>query len=79
MELTRIQKGSSVYAAYPLEQESVIDKVSMMMINNNQNHAIGLAPISIEEMNGYYTRMLFDVTGKLTLREYVRKNIAGGG
>ena len=76
MELTRIQKGSSVYAAYPLEQESVIDKVSMMMINNNQNHAIGLAPISIEEMNGYYTRMLFDVTGKLTLREYVRKNIS---
>ena len=75
--LTRIQKGSNIYAVFDLKgQMSSLDKISIMMINSNQNHNMGLAAIALEEMNGYYTSMLFNVTGKITLREYVSKNIS---
>lgn len=74
--LTRIQKGSSIYAVYDLMVPmSALDRLSMMMINHNQNGEIGLAPITLEESSGCCTRMLFDVTGKVTLREYISKNI----
>ncbi|MBQ7014077.1 MAG: FHA domain-containing protein [Oscillospiraceae bacterium] len=53
-----------------------IDEVSVCMINNNQNSAIGLAPIQFEAVNGAYTNMQFDVTGRVTLREYVSRNIS---
>lgn len=75
--LTRIQKGSSIYAVYELSDFAApLDKVSIMMINHNQNDLIGLAPITLEEMNGNYTHIMFDVTGKVTLSEYVSKNIS---
>ena len=74
--MTRIQKGSSIYAVYELEnKELVVDRISVSMINNNQNKQINLAPISLEEINGVFSRMLFDVTGKVTLKEFIGKNI----
>ena len=75
--LTRVQKGSNIYAVYELNDSQLqIDKISFMMINSNQQHNIGLAPITFEEMNGVYYKMLFDVTGKVTLREYIGKHIS---
>ena len=75
--LTRINKGNSSYVVYPLGDQTVqIDKVSMMMINSNQDKNIGLALISLEEMNGQYFEMLFDVTGKVPLQEYLKMNIS---
>ncbi len=76
--LTRIQKGNNFYVIYPLANmhDAQIDTVSMMMINNNQKDAIGLASISLDEMNGQYSQMLFDVTGKVALREYLARNIS---
>ncbi|MBR6617726.1 MAG: hypothetical protein IKL00_07640, partial [Oscillospiraceae bacterium] len=72
--LTKIQKGSNVYAVYDVgETEITLDNFSVMMINNNQKHDIGLAPITFEEMNGKYTGILFDVTGMITLQEYIEK------
>ncbi len=77
MMLTRIQKGSNIYVVYELDAfQPQIDKISFMMINSNQQHNIGLAPITFEEMNGIYHKMLFDVTGKVTLREYIGKHIS---
>ncbi|MDE6087691.1 MAG: hypothetical protein K2G25_04830, partial [Oscillospiraceae bacterium] len=75
MMLTRTQKGNNIYAVYELN-DAQIDKISFMMINSNQEHNIGLAPITFEEMNGVYYKMLFDVTGKVTLREYIGKHIS---
>ncbi|MBP3761099.1 MAG: hypothetical protein J6I55_06465 [Ruminococcus sp.] len=50
--LTRIQKGSNIYAVFDLKgQMSSLDKISIMMINSNQNHNMGLAAIALEEMN----------------------------
>ena len=77
MVLNRIQKGSNIYVVYELDAfQSEIDKISFMMINSNQHHHIGLASIAFEEMNGVYSKMLFDVTGKVTLREYIGKHIS---
>ena len=77
MVLNRIQKGSNIYAVYELTDSEVkIDRVSLMMINSNQQENIGLAPITFEEMNGIYYKMLFDITGKVTLREYTGKHIS---
>lgn len=75
--LTRVQIGNNVYAVYDLTDMDVsVDHVSIMMINNNQNHEIGLAPITFEGINGSYSKMMFDVTGKVTLREYISKSIS---
>lgn len=74
--LVREQMGNSVYVVLPLsEQTTSLDKVSIMMINNNQRSEIGLAPISFDGKNDSYSRMMFDVTGKVTLSEYISKNI----
>lgn len=74
--LVREQIGNSVYVVLPLsEQTTSLDKVSIMMINNNQHPEIGLAPIRFDGKNGSYSRMMFDVTGKVTLSEYISKNI----
>ena len=74
--LTREQIGNSVYVVLPLsDQATSLDKVSIMMINNNQHPEIGLAPIRFDGKNGSYSRMMFDVTGKVTLSEYISKNI----
>ncbi|MBQ8961462.1 MAG: FHA domain-containing protein [Ruminococcus sp.] len=54
---------------------STIDKVSLLMINSNQSRNVGLAPIRFEAMNGVYTKILFDVTGRITIREYLSKRV----
>lgn len=75
--LTREQIGNNIYVVYHLpEQQCQLDNVSIMMINNNQSSNIGLASIRVDGKNGIYSRMMFDVTGKITLREYVSKNIS---
>lgn len=74
--LARIQNGNSTYAVYDLNGLTAdIDEVSVAMINNNQNSGIGLAPIRFESMNGNTSKMIFDITGKISLREYIGKNI----
>ena len=75
--LNKVQKGSNVYAVVDMDNiGNNIDKVSILMINSNQNQNIGLAPIRFEEMNGIYEKMLFDVTGRVTLREHITKKIS---
>lgn len=75
--LTREQIGNNIYVVFPLsDQTASLDKVSVMMINNNQQADIGLAPIRFDGKNGTCSRMMFDVTGKVTLREYISKNIS---
>lgn len=75
--LTKVKKGINDYVVYDLNEiETDIDKVSMMMINSNQHEQIGLAPISLEKMNGICYRMLFDITGKVPLSDYIRNNIS---
>ena len=74
--IARIRKGSSTYAVYDLaDDNSEIDRVSVAMIDNNQNGNIGLAPIRFESINGVNNKMLFDITGRISLREYACKNI----
>lgn len=75
IELTNLQQGSNQYAVYDLAaQPHPIDNVSVMMINSNQNREIGLVKISFEELNGEKQRILFDVTGMMSLSEYLRRN-----
>lgn len=70
--LERIQRGSTTYAVYEVyENMSVVDHISKNMINNNQELQIGLSPIQMESMNGMVERILFDITGKISLREYL--------
>lgn len=74
--LERTQKGSNVYAAYDItEPNAVLDKVSIMMINSNCGKRTGLAPIFFDSINGSYSKFLFDVTGRITLGEYLEKNL----
>ena len=74
--LERRQIGSSTFVVFDLHgQQEEIDKVSMMMINNNRNQSSGFAPVSLEEMNGKCSALLFDITGRIALGEYLRKNI----
>ena len=74
--LERTQKGSNVYAAYDItEPNAVLDKVSIMMINSNRGKRTGLAPIVFDSINGSYSKFLFDVTGRITLGEYLEKNL----
>ncbi len=75
--LPRVKKGLNDYVVYDLNGiESAIDKISMMMINSNQHENIGLASISLEGINGVWHHMLFDITGKITLADYIKHNIS---
>ena len=75
--LERRQRGNSTYAVFSLTDSDVaVDKVSMMMINNNAGTGSGLAPITLEEMNGNCQALLYDITGKIPLKEYLTKNIS---
>lgn len=74
--LTKIQSGSNTYAVYEFENDSAeVDEISIIMINNNQDNAIGLAPIRVESINGVNKKLLFDITGKISIREYVNRRI----
>lgn len=74
--LNRMQKGSNTYVVYEFTSDNIIiDEISMIMINNNQNNSIGLAPIRVESINGINKKMLFDITGKVPLREFVSRRI----
>lgn len=75
--LTRVQRGSSVFAELDVSGTmDEIDETSMLMINSNQNKAIGLAPIRLDELNGRFEKIYFDVTGKVTLSEYLTKRVS---
>ena len=70
--LDMIQNGSSVCAVYDLTAvDDRVDEISLCMINNNQKSLIGLAPIRIEAANGINSKMLFDITGRITLKEFI--------
>lgn len=73
--LTKIQNGSNTYVVYDIEDGIAVDEISVIMINNNQDNAIGLAPIRVESDNGVQKRLLFDITGKISIREYVSRRI----
>lgn len=75
--LERIQKGSSTYAVYEVaEGYGKIDHVSKNMINNNQDEMIGLAPVHAEMINGVTGKIYFDITGSITLSEYLSMRIS---
>lgn len=75
--LPTIPLGSSVYAVYDVNQPiTEFDTVSIQMINNNQDQKIGLAPIIIKEMNGMCQSFQYDVTGKVTLQEYLIRTLS---
>lgn len=74
--LSRVQNGSSTYVVYDFpSKDVVVDEISEIMINNNQDNLVGLAPIRIESINGINKRMFFDITGMVSLREYVNNRI----
>lgn len=74
--LSRVQNGSSTYVVYDFpSKDVVVDEISEIMINNNQDNSVGLAPIRIESINGINKRMFFDITGMVSLREYVNNRI----
>lgn len=72
----KITKGNSIYAVYNLSDDDEPDRTSMMMVNHSVGKKSGFAPVTFEEMNGHVTRMLFDITGKISLREYIGQNIS---
>ena len=75
--LERIQKGSATYAVYNVnEGNSKIDYISQNMINNNQEEGIGLAPVQVEMINGVIQSILFDITGRITLKEYISLRVS---
>ena len=73
--LTKIQKGNSIYMSENIDgmTDDLLDKVSIAMINNNQDKQIGLAPITFESMNGVYNKIMFEITGMVTLKISLRK------
>ncbi len=75
--LTRVQRGNSVFAELDVSGSmDEIDELSLLMINSNQNKKTGLAPIRIDELNGRFEKIYFDVTGKVTLSEYLVKRVS---
>ncbi len=75
VELSIVRKGSNQYLVCDLrEAEYQIDDNSVMMINSNQKHQIGLAKISFEDVDGEKQSMLFDITGMMPLTEFLPQN-----
>ena len=75
--LTKIQKGSNDYAAYEKKCEvSELDQISIQMINSNQKTNIGLASIICESMNEECEKILFDITSRIPLNEYISKKMS---
>ena len=73
--LKKMQKGNTTYAVYDINGLNVeFDEVSIMMINNNRDKKTGLAPIFSESMNGVCSKLLFDITGKVPMSEYLKEN-----
>ena len=70
--LTKLQKGSNTYAVYEEKCDlSDLDNVSIQMINSNQKLNIGLAPIMYDAMNDECEKIMFDVTGRVNLNDYL--------
>ncbi len=74
--LNRIQKGTNVYAEFPLAENAEIDRNSMMMINVNRQKNHCFAGIQVEENNGVNEKLLFDVTSMITMQEYLREYLS---
>ena len=74
IQFTVVQKGSSQYLVYDLQGSNrAIDDISVMMINSNQKKNGSIAKISFDELNGEKQRILFEITGMVTLTEYLRR------
>lgn len=74
--LPTIPLGSSVFAVYEVNQPtSEVDNVSIQMINNNQDQKIGLAALYMKELNGMCQSFQYNVTGKVTLQEYLVRTL----
>ena len=75
--LTRIQKGSNDYAVYEKKCDvSELDQISIQMINSNQKTNIGLASIICESMNEECEKILFDITSRIQLNEYISRKMS---
>ena len=70
-----ISKGNNMYAAYQIAPGQEIDAVSVAMINSNIEKKTSFAPISLETFNGVYSGVLFDITGKKTVRDFISGNL----
>ena len=70
-----ISKGNNMYAAYQIAPGQEIDAVSVAMINSNIEKKTSFAPISLETFNGVYSGVLFDITGKKTVRDFISGNM----
>ena len=74
IQFTVVQKGSAQYLVHDLQGSSrAIDDISVMMINSNQKKNGSIAKISFDELNGEKQRILFEITGMVTLSEYLRR------
>ena len=74
IQFTVVQKGSAQYLVYDLQGTNrAIDDISVMMINSNQKKNGSIAKISFDELNGEKQRILFEITGMVTLTEYLRR------
>ena len=72
--LERIQIGSDIFVAYDMPVSSNdCDTVSIMMINSNKDKNTGLAFVAFDSGN---KKLLFNVTGRITLGEYLRNNLS---
>lgn len=72
--LERTQIGNDIFVVYDTPVNNLdYDSVSIMMINSNKAKRTGLAPIAFDSRN---RKLLFDVTGRITLCEYLRKNLS---
>ena len=75
--LNVVQKGSATYAVYRVVDENAkVDHISQNMINNNQDEAIGLAPVQVEMFNGVIQNILFDITGKISLKDFINMRVS---
>lgn len=72
--LNIVQNGNNKYVVFALDAESEIDTVSVEMINHTRKGKGVFAPIRLESLNGVYTEIRYDVTGKIPLRDYIERN-----
>lgn len=77
INFSTVQKGGSQYLVYDLVADPhKIDNDTIMMINSNQDSSLGLAKISFEDINGEKQKMLFDITGMMSLGEFLNRRMS---
>ncbi|MCQ2417728.1 MAG: FHA domain-containing protein [Oscillospiraceae bacterium] len=74
MSLTITQSGGNQYLVYEVPGASInVDNDTLQMINGNQNRKISIAQIIPDGMNGIVEKLLFDITGKMPLLNYLHQ------